>query len=328
MRRSSSEQDTSQVNHLPAPKRRSLPVRTNRAMGLHWAHWLIIGMSLILTLSAWHITKGQEEEKSLLKFNREAEQVVSLIRERMKHYEDALRSGAAYLKAQDYEVTSEEWRSYSDYIDIVDTYPGINGIGIIWEVPKSQIPRFQKKQRATRPDFTIYPSHKNHTSLPITYIEPYESNKQAIGLDVAHEDNRLMAALKSKVSGTPQVTGPIILVQDNQKTPGFLFYYPVYRSERDDDSDNNVVNKDDFIGFVYAPFIFKNFMEGLLSQEKRHVSISLTDGDDLLFNEISETDQLTSQPTHQKVVSKYFYGRHWSFLIQTTDSFDQSTKSF
>ena len=64
---------------------------------------------------------------------------------------------------------------------------------------------------------------------PITYIEPVSTNAKAVGLDMAHEANRYAAAKQARDSGVARITGPIVLVQDEQHTPGFLFYAPFYR---------------------------------------------------------------------------------------------------
>ena len=61
---------------------------------------------------------------------------------------------------------------------------------------------------------------------PITLIEPVAINASAVGLDMAHETNRYTAARKARDTGTSQITGPIVLVQDSARTPGFLFFVP------------------------------------------------------------------------------------------------------
>ena len=50
--------------------------------------------------------------------------------------------------------------------------------------------------------------------FPITYVEPAAANAAAIGLDMAHEINRLTAMRKARDTGGAQITAPIVLVQD------------------------------------------------------------------------------------------------------------------
>ena len=80
-----------------------------------------------------------------------------------------------------------------------------------------------------RANFTIHPSHNEQELWPITYIEPYITNKQAVGLDVAFEKNRYSGIKNARDTGLAQLTGPITLVQDAKQTPGFLFYAPFYK---------------------------------------------------------------------------------------------------
>jgi CHASE1-domain containing sensor protein len=49
---------------------------------------------------------------------------------------------------------------------------------------------------------------------------------------VAHEKNRLSGALNARDTGEANITVPIVLVQDSEKTPGFLFYTPFYSAQR------------------------------------------------------------------------------------------------
>ena len=58
---------------------------------MHFIHWFIIFLSVILTFSAWYYSQYQVTQKLEIKFEREADQVVSLVKERMALYENALR---------------------------------------------------------------------------------------------------------------------------------------------------------------------------------------------------------------------------------------------
>ena len=64
---------------------------------LHWVHWLVVGLSVLLTLAAWYFSKEQVLQKVEQQFEREAEQTIELIKERMALYENALWGGVSLI---------------------------------------------------------------------------------------------------------------------------------------------------------------------------------------------------------------------------------------
>ena len=161
-------------------------------------------------------------------------------------------------------------------------YPGINGIGVIHYIDQERLPSYLTEQRRDRPDYSIHPAHNVGEYWPITYIEPLSSNAAAVGLDMAHETNRYSAARKARDTGQAQLTWPIVLVQDAEKTPGFLFYAPFYEGGR---YDTIKERRKHFVGLVYAPFVIKKLVQGTLQKSKRHVGIQILDGNDTLYDE-------------------------------------------
>lgn len=286
---------------------------------LNWVHWAVLSFSLFLTAMAWFITKQQIQDKNYHNFLHESEEAISLIRERMVKYEDALWSGVAFLKAQKNTTNYQKWRDFSDSLHIHTRHPGINGIGIINNINPNQLDAYLAEQKIERPDFKIHPPHKNNEFWPITYIEPHISNKAAIGLDIAHEKNRLTAAKKARDTGSATITAPIQLVQDSAKTPGFLFYAPFYSIKNPGTVEEKQKH---FIGMVYAPFIVKKLMLGTLEKHNRHIGIKIKDKSSVLYSEhnISEPNY-DPKPLFKISKTQSLYGREWTFDLQSTKSF-------
>ena len=288
-----------------------------RAGKLHWVHWAVISMSLVLTLAAWLFTKSQVEEKSQLRFEQTSKHVIELIYDRMTRYENALRAAVSAIKANDGEMRLSEWRRFAHELRIYERYPGINGIGVIFEVSNEDLPGFLEKQRRERPLFDIHPQHDYSTHFPITYIEPSNLNRQAIGYDMAHESKRRKAVLEARESGEPQITAPIILVQDSEKTPGFLLFVPYHDSNVG--ADDVPLDKR-FLGIVYAPFIFKELIAGVLGQENRHVRFDVRDQGQILYEEYGEEDARPQTKFLMKDELELF-GREWKFTLWESPDF-------
>ncbi len=287
---------------------------------LHWFHWLVLVCSMVLTISAWYMAKQQVEIQRKASFERQSSQVVKLISERMAKYEDALWSGVSAINAYGSSVNNEQWVAYAKGLRLREKYPGINGIGVIHYLPNKEIfEKYLADKQAERKGYRVHPPHNKSEFLPITYIEPAVLNKAAIGLDMAHEINRYTAAIRARETGKAQITGPIVLVQDAERTPGFLFYAPFYNGGKADTLEQRRKN---FAGLVYAPFVVKKLMEGTLDNKNRHVGIRIVDDGQVLYDELEKGhEDLDPAPLYKKKVEIEGYGRTFEFTIHTSKSF-------
>mgnify|MGYP000736396001 CR=1 FL=1 len=291
---------------------------------LHLVHWLVIALSIILTLSAWYFSKEQLNQKIEAKFNREADQVVGLLKDRMQLYENALWGGVAFIDASISDISYPQWKNYADSLNIDQTYPGINGIGVIYNIQTAEMSGYLAEERLLRPDYKLHPKHNEAEYWPITYIEPSSTNTKAIGLDMAFETNRYTGIKNARDSGTAQLTGPITLVQDSKKTPGFLFYTPFYKKGLQLQTIKERQNA--ILGVTYAPFIMYKLMQGALSIENRQVGIKITDAGELLYeDEQSDSPDFDPTPLYKKQLSLSIYGRNWLFDIQSDLQFREAS---
>ncbi|RBO80028.1 CHASE domain-containing protein [Marinomonas aquiplantarum] len=288
--------------------------------GFHWSHWAVISLSLLLTLGAWYFSHQQAEQKTKAQFEFQAEQIVSLVQERMEKYEEALWAGVAALHTMPHHMTRSDWRIFANSLNVESRFPGINGIGVIHYLEPDKLDSYLAWQRETTPDYALHPAHTQNEYWPITYIEPQMSNQAAVGLDMAHEINRYSAAKKARDTGKASITGPITLVQDAKKTPGFLFYAPWYG-----DRQSNHLYGDqegDFLGLVYSPFIMKKLMGGVLENSNRQVNFSIHDGGEVLYSELNQSSEnYDDAPLFSKQIEINMYGRDWLFTVQSSSLF-------
>jgi signal transduction histidine kinase len=295
---------------------------------LHSVHWLILCLSIILTIAAWYFSTEQVAQKVEERFNRETVQVIELVKERITLYEQALWGAVAFNHANDNKVDNLQWEKYAASLHIDQTYPGINGIGIIYNIKPEKLKTYFAQQRLNRADYAIHPAHEQSEYWPITYIEPVNTNKKAVGLDMAFETNRYTAIKKARDSGLAQLTGPITLVQDDKKTPGFLFYAPFYKAGA---SHNSVEDRqNNIIGVSYAPFIMYKLISGTLAIENRLVSLQISDQGEVLYDDADNNTfaNIDKTPLYTESIEVEFYGRVWRFNIDSNLSFRQASESF
>ncbi|TWU47105.1 CHASE domain-containing protein [Rubripirellula reticaptiva] len=299
--------------------------KLERTGSFQWFHWLVIGLSLGLTLFAWHYARVQQNAKIELQFDREADQAVSLVVDRMATYEEALWSGVAFVTTINGEVDYQTWDDYAACLKLDNRYPGINGIGLIASLGATDLDPFLKNQRVSRPAFTVHPKVDGNEHWPIFAISPIAGNEQAVGLDMMHEINRITAARKARDTKTTQITGPITLVQDATRTPGFLFFAPYYRTPTSAQHPNA---SETFEGLVYAPFVVRELIYGTLEKSRRRIGIRISDMSEVLFDEHVKSDpDFDPRPLVRKEISLDLYGRTWLFDVRSTRSFRQSIDS-
>lgn len=241
-------------------------------------------ISIVLTLG-WILCGGlyanlklTDDNNQKAFFQNKQRELENEIMERVRTYSDALAGGRSFFLALS-SLTEKSWEKYVDSLDILQKYPGINGLGTITLVPKTKENSFLNKIQKEIPDFKIkeVPNSFVHegdgSKYIITYIIPLEKNKQAQGLNLASEINRKTAAEKARDSGYPAITDSIILVQDNQKRPGFLLYIPLYKSYQTPSTMEE--RKAQIQGWIYAPFITEKFFGGIPGLQNEYFDITL-----------------------------------------------------
>ncbi|WDE14547.1 CHASE domain-containing protein [Thalassomonas haliotis] len=292
--------------------------KLEQAGNLHWVHYLVVALSILLTLGAWYFSKQQVLQKVEQQFDREAQQTIELIKERMELYENALWGGVSLIDSNGSEISHQQWSAYANSLHIEKTYPGINGIGVIFNIQPHQLAAYLQKIRQSRPGYQIFPEHNKQEFWPVTYIEPERPNRKAVGLDMAFERNRYASIIKARDSGEAQLTGPITLVQDARQTPGFLFYTPFYLNAR---KPTTLAARQQYIkGVTYAPFIMSKLMQGTLAEHKRYVAVRITDNSEELYYD-SQSDP---EPMFKKKTIVPMYGRQWHFDIRSNLNFRQA----
>ncbi|MBE1295797.1 MAG: histidine kinase [Rhodobacteraceae bacterium] len=282
-------------------------------------HVIVVTLSIMMTVGVWLFSERQIETRIKSRFELSRDRALDLIVDRMGQYEDALWAGVSAVESHGGDMSLEEWRIFANTLRIEEKYPGINGIGIIHYLNQEDIPSYMEQRLRERESYRVHPPHDEEIQMPISFIEPEAVNAAAVGLDVAHEQNRRMAALASRDTGESQITGPIVLVQDEGSTPGFLFYAPYYEGGP---RDTVAERRESILGIVYAPFVVRKLMEGLLAKDLREVRFSIRDGDELIYDEHSADDGLNDpDPMHSETVELNLYGRVWTLDMRTNLAF-------
>ncbi len=223
-----------------------------------WLRWSpLIGLILGIMLASWVGWRVAAQNQTVINENFElfSQRAVSQIARRMELYEYGLRGArGAIIAAGGASVDRTTFARYAASRDIAREFPGARGFGFIRRVPVEEEAAFLRAAKQDGwPNFAIrqLTPHAGERFV-IQYIEPVRSNMQAVGLDIASEDNRRAAALRALRTGKVALTDPITLVQaDGKQNQGFLVLLPVYRDGAP--LSTEALREAAGLGWAYAP---------------------------------------------------------------------------
>lgn len=205
------------------------------------------------------------------------------IAERLNEYIDVVNGGRSLFVASEH-IDPIDWRNYVSSLSLEEHTPGIHGIGIIYPVAKENVQahygkyrryfdnNFQYKIVSTKGSEII---ENDKESLIVTYIEPLEKNKTAIGADFGSERQRRETAIAAMKSGKVQITPALRLMHDKQSRVGYLIFLPVYK--RGANVNTEAARIANFSHWVYAPFLAETFLSTIFNRFNEPLNFELYD---------------------------------------------------
>ncbi|NJO94397.1 MAG: PAS domain S-box protein [Hydrococcus sp. RM1_1_31] len=284
----------------------------------------VLLLSLILTGLAWYQTTKVVERDAKMTFERQVSEAKNSFDFRIQAYINILRASQGLFAASQ-SVERDSWKTFVESLNLQKLYPGINGIGFIRYVPKSQKASYEKRvrqdtsvERNGYPDFVIKPPGDRPAYFAIEYIEPLPLNRRALGLDVGSEPVRRAAVERARDTGEAAATGQIVLVQDSTKQSGFLILLPVYRQGI---PHNTVEEKRRaLLGFVYAPLRVKDLIEEALpNARQRGLELEVYNDRNLMYrsDRVLQLKRLNSNFSQHLETTLDVAGQSWELTFFT-----------
>jgi signal transduction histidine kinase len=293
--------------------------------------WAVLILSLLLTGFAWHIVDRAVDKRIADRFKYQGEDIVSAISKRMQEYEVVLRSSLGLFKASE-SVDREEWKAFTDNLNIEKYYPGIQGIGFSLMVPPE---KKEEHERAVRsegfPDYRITPDGKRDMYSAIIYLEPFDwRNRRAFGYDMFSQETRRNAMKRARDTGAAAMSGRVTLVQETKQDIqyGFLLYLPLYQKHKP--LETVPQRQEALIGYVYSPFRVKDLMQGILLAAQEDIGFEIYDGETprpetILYNHEESAKLLYNDSAHKPHCDGLYKvtvaGRVWSLYLYSKPGF-------
>ncbi len=221
----------------------------------------VIGVGTAI-LIAWSIAQNNRAQNRL-QFNRLTERLSTELSKRVHQYEYGLRGARSLFVGSD-SVDYQEFKQMVFSRDLEREFPGSLGIAFAQRVVDEQkaLETFRNELILQgSPEFK-FSEPGNPAALPgsildgkivVKFIEPYETNQAALGLDIGAEPVRREAIERAYTLNKPAITGRIRLVQADAEANGFLYLLPCFDPSLPTDTEEE--KRAAFLGWTYMPIV-------------------------------------------------------------------------
>jgi diguanylate cyclase (GGDEF)-like protein len=201
--------------------------------------WKVAVPSVVVTLvllAALVTNRDLEQRRVDQREQQIAAEAAADLRAAVEVHVEVVRSVAGLVQASDF-VTASEFRAF--LLPALERHPSLQAVSWDAFVRKTDVPRFLAAQRAQPgrddyriteegPDERLRPAGDRLSYVPVTYIEPLEQNRAAVGFDLLSSSQRAEAVRDAISTGQITGTAPIELVQESGTQQGMLVLLPVY----------------------------------------------------------------------------------------------------
>ncbi len=295
-------------------------------------HWATLFGCLAMTVLVWQLVAGATEHRARERFDTAASGIEQRIVERMRVYEQGLRSARALFGAS-VSVERDEWHAFVDSMGLGANFPGIQGIGYAQFGAAGGRAALEQAVKADGlKAFAVWPVPSAGPELPLIYVEPpTPANRRAIGFDLFSEPTRRAAALQAWRSGEPALSARVTLVQEGggPAQAGFVMFVPVYRNGSAQATPEQRTAA--LQGAVTAAFRMDDLMAGLLPASARELGLEIFDGDAsapaarMYASALRSPQELKDYPNPFSTVLAVPLQQHrWTLRVTSLSAFENS----
>lgn len=195
---------------------------------------LVMGLILLLSLTAALVISGFVQAQQRGRFERETLAYTLALKDRVSDYDRLLRTARAAWQVHPDLLDEAEFVRFVDGIDLVRRYPGVQALGFGTWLPGGETAALTARlRRSVAPDYAVREGPEPQTArVPISVIAPPNAeNLGALGFDLYSESVRRAALDLARANADVQASGRVPLVQrgeSGQPLPGFLLMLPVW----------------------------------------------------------------------------------------------------
>ncbi len=314
---------------MPFP---SLPHLEHRSHLIKVLPFVVLGLSLSVTLYAWRTDSANNRLKASYLYDEKTREIADQILRRFHEHDQLLRGGVGLFTVKP-AVTRGDWRDYVSALQLDQYHPGILGVGYAaWLTTAEKEANEREIRTEGFPNYTIRPMGNRQFYSAVIYLEPFAwRNQRAFGYDMYSEPLRRTALEQARDRGITTVAAPVTLVQESAvgRQSGMLMYLPVYR--RGMATDSVAQRQAALKGFVYSPIRMNDFVFGTLGKLpgaiafEIHAGTAPTPGTRMFSSQESEHSTLPAgyRPTFSSSRTMEAFGGSWLFTFRSLPPFDK-----
>ncbi len=274
--------------------------------------YLVLSISIILSLGFTYLFHRSSASKDLIRFNGTTQQIQSNLENKLNSYIALLKSGRAFIETTD-KLDRKKFKTYIDSLELEKNYVGLVGIGFNKAVaPEERENLIAEMKKEGFTDFQVFPTDDKQINYPIIYLEPLnEMNRRAIGYDMFSEPVRRQALEKARDFSTEAASGKVVLIQDNDDTKhaGFLIYLPIYKGGKIPTSIEE--RQQNLLGFIYCPFRARDFVNSAVDNKSfPDIEFKIYDYELNEENIMAQTNTATNRNLSEENENQGFYGKN------------------
>lgn len=247
---------------------------------------MVLSVGLLLTAWVARYTQASVKATERLEYEFSCDQLQAKIQVRLLACESILHAGAGFIDHAGF-VTRQEWKRFIALQEIDRRFPGIQGVGVAWHIPPSELAKHEAAVRAEGfPAYRVWPEGPRDNYSAIVYLEPFgDRNLRAFGYDMMSEPVRREAMERARDENRPALSGKVRLVQETDRNiqAGALMFMPVYRAGMP--IKTVAERRAALICWVYSPYRMDDLMAGILQgremEGERRIHLEIFDGGEL-----------------------------------------------
>ncbi len=310
--------------------------------------WIILGVGLLLSLLAWSVARTHSNQIATEQLNSIVTDVRASIESRVNNYADVLNSVRALHQATADRFSGKVFNEYLASLNLAQRYPGVKVVIYAQHITDAQRAEFETQVRsAGEPNFAIKPDGRRDEYVVVRHFFPRNDNEAVLGLDLTGDAVRRDALNRVRDSGQLTATGPLKLVADPERYPGFAMRLPLYRPGAS--TTNAEQRRAALIGVVAASFVVIDVMRGLFSESSlKQVRIRIHDAgpvgetqgrvtsssDNLMFDSMrlqpgSNSENVSSAGAAEQLtreISMEVGGRRWDVDVTAHSGFGSAAQ--
>ncbi len=276
-----------------------------------WTIWLVLVLSLSITLAAWNEGRKIADNFLQKEFHALIKETRNKLDDRIVSYTQVLRSATALFAASGPTVSREQWRQFNERQELDRHYPAIPSVAFARSVKDADLEKFiDEMRRSGINDFAVRPPGKRQHYVVNAYAEPFVGgNVKALGYDMWQDADRRITMERAAESGQPMITQRLTLRIDEKTNPvpAFIMYLPVRIGG-------------EVYGYVLSPFRMPTLLHDLLGRTAELITLDIYDGTELqpdTFFYRSDNGQDTGTPLLTELQTLEIGGRKWTLEFST-----------